>query len=136
MCDSSSCALSSPSASSHATQVGADDKHMVSLFDLTDGSGAGGAAVFLADQPGQTGPPLQIHGCCFAPSMVAKAYCADSVWITTGEASHVKFWCWKPAEAEPLAIVKAKFMKVTLEGVFATGWRYKRRGVLAERGRE
>jgi hypothetical protein len=56
----------------------------------------------LADAPAQVGPPLQIHGVCCAPALVCKAYCAEAVWVTTGEASHVKFWCWKPNEPEPL----------------------------------
>ena len=56
----------------------------------------------LADAPGQVGPPLQIHNTCCAPKLVNKAYCAKTVWVTCGESSHVKFWCWKPNEAEPL----------------------------------
>ena len=56
----------------------------------------------ITDAPGQVGPPLQIHSTCCAPPLVCKAYCAEMVWVITGEASHVKFWCWKPNEQDPL----------------------------------
>ena len=56
----------------------------------------------ITDAPGQVGPPLQIHSTCCAPPLVCKAYFAEMVWVTTGEASHVKFWCWKANEQDPL----------------------------------
>jgi len=56
----------------------------------------------ITDAPGQVGPPLQIHSTSCAPPLVCKAYCAEMVWVTTGEASHVKFWCWRPNEQDPL----------------------------------
>ena len=83
--------------------VGADDKHVVSIFDL---SASGEQPAFLADGPGQVGPPVQVHQVCSAPEMVRAAYCADQVWITTGDSSHVKFWTFKASEAEPLQNTK------------------------------
>ena len=85
--------------------IGADDKHVVSIFDLADGE----EPTFLADSPGQTGPPVQVHCVCSAPEMVRSAYCADQVWITTGESSHVKFWSFKSKEGEPLSCIKGTF---------------------------
>mmetsp|Transcript_286 Transcript_286/g.349 ORF Transcript_286/g.349 Transcript_286/m.349 type:complete len:1072 (-) Transcript_286:246-3461(-) len=88
--------------------IGADDKHVVSVFDLR-----GGGAEFLADSPGQVGPPLQIHSIVSAPKIVSNTFGGSSIWITAGESSHLKFWLWKPSEPEPLSVIKGKFLKVT-----------------------
>lgn len=44
-----------------------------------------------------------------APDLVRKEFCADSVWVTTGQAGHVKFWCFKPHERQPLSVIKGKY---------------------------
>ena len=70
----------------------------------------------MADAPGQVGPPPQVNGICAAPALVARAYTAAAVWVTVGCGGHVKFWCWRPDQPEPLACVKGKFDKVTAGG--------------------
>ena len=61
--------------------------HFLSFFVSPQGK----TSSLITDSPGQVGPPLQIHSTSCVPPPVCKAYCAEMVWVTTGEASHVKF---------------------------------------------
>jgi hypothetical protein len=70
-------ALAFSNASNLLLVIGADDKHVVTLFDLTEAGGQSGTEpAFLEDQPGQVGTPPQVCVCvCVFIYQVPLALC-------------------------------------------------------------
>jgi hypothetical protein len=62
----------------------------------------------------QLGPPPQIHSVVAAPKIVANAFCCQSLWVSVGQTSHIKFWSWKPNDAERLGYVKVLLISLYL----------------------
>uniref|UniRef100_A0A7S2WGC3 EML-like second beta-propeller domain-containing protein n=2 Tax=Rhizochromulina marina TaxID=1034831 RepID=A0A7S2WGC3_9STRA len=92
------------SSSARLLIVGADEKHMTNLVDLKSDP-----AKVVDAVPGCAGLPGTVTYLERATQSVAQAFCAESVWVMTGLAGMVKFWVFKPDEAQQLTLVKGKY---------------------------